>query len=275
MVGSIGVVASNQLTQEYTRILSQSNVAYSGVRPSYINQLKQDTLIKSLKQDGSWNLIDVLYILANDESTGNFALLNWTNPSLYSLIKVNSPGFIPSRGYTGGTGILLSSSWAPSNGVNFQQNNASFGGMLYNTPNTAGSALIGTNGTAGTSNVYMVPRTTSTYRTTLNNTTLNGFGTPQTPQNPMARRVLGAFRSQSTNYDQFYPSSSTADGINIATATSITRVTQQVNILSALQNSARLSGGINTASMAWFGGYEIRNRLTTFTSSMTTYINSI
>jgi hypothetical protein len=275
MVGTIGTVASNQLTQEYTRILSQSNVALSGVRPSYINQLKQDTLIKSLKQDGSWNFIDVLYILANDDATGNFALLNWANPSLYSLTRVNSPTFISNRGYVGGTFILLSSSWAPSNGVNFQQNSASFGGMIYNTPDTAGSALIGTNGTAGTSNVYMVPRTTSTYRTTLNNTALNGFLTPQTPQNPMARRVLGAFRSQSTNYDQFYPSSSTVDGINIATATSTTRVTQQVNILSALQNGTRLFGGTNTASMAWFGGYEIRNRLTTFTSSMTTYINSI
>lgn len=271
MIGSIGVVASNQLTQEYTTILSQSNVVGYD-RPSYVNQLKQDTLVRSLKQDGSWNLIDVLYILANDESTGNFALLNWTNPSLYSLIKVNSPGFIPSRGYTGGTNIFLSSSWAPSNGVNFQQNSASFGGMIYNTPSTAGNALIGTNGTVGTSNVYMVPRSAATYRTTLNNTTLTGFSTPQ---NFMARRVLGAFRSQSTNYDQFYPSSSTADGINIATATSTTRVTQQVNILSALQNGTRLFGGTNTASMAWFGGYEIRNKLTTFTSSMTTYINSI
>ena len=269
----IGTVASNQLTQEYTTILSQSNVAYSGVRPSYVNQLKQDTLVRSLKQDGSWNFIDVLYILANDEATGDFALLNWTNPSLYSLIKVNSPGFISNRGYTSaGSSGFLSSSWAPSNGVNFLQNSASFGGIIYNTPSTAGNALIGTNGTAGTSNVYMVPRTAATYRTTLNNTTLNSF---TAPQNFMARRVLGAFRSQSTNYDQFYPSSSTVDGINIATATSTTRVTQQVNILSALQNGTRLFGGTNTASMAWFGGYEIRNRLTTFTSSMTTYINSI
>ena len=273
MVGTIGTVASNQLTQEYITILSQSNVAYSGVRPSYINQLKQDTLVRSLKQDGSWNFIDVLYILANDEATGNFALLNWTNPSLYSLIKVNSPGFISNRGYTSaGTTAFLSSSWAPSNGVNFQQNSASFGGMLYNTPNTAGSALIGTNGTAQ-SQVYMLPRVVSTYRTTLNNATSNAS---TVPQNFMARRVLGVFRSSSTSYEQFYPSSSTANGFIIPnlSLTSTTRTTQQINILSAY-TTTRLSGGTNTASMAWFGGYEIRNRLTTFTSSMTTYINSI
>ena len=275
MVGTIGTVASNQLTQEYTRILSQSNVALSGVRPSYINQLKQDRLVRSLKQDGSWNFIDVLYILANDEGTGNFALLNWVNPSLYSLTRINSPGFISNRGYTSaGTTAFLSSSWAPSNGVNFQQNSASFGGMIYNTPDTTGSALIGTNG-AAQSQVYMIPRAASSYRTTLNNATLNSFNVPQSPQNFMARRVLGAFRSQSANYDQFYASSSTLNGINVPTAASTTRTAQQINILSALQTATRLYGGTNTASMAWFGGYEIRNRLTTFTSSMTTYINSI
>ena len=271
MISTIGTIASNQLTQEYTTILSQSNVAgYS--RPSYINQLKQDTLIRSLKQDGSWNFIDVLYILANDESSGNFALLNWTDPSRYSLTRINSPGFISNRGYTSaGTTAFLSSSWAPSNGVYFLQNSASFGGMIYNTPDTAGSALIGTNG-AAQSQVYMIPRAVSSYRTTLNNTTLNSFNVPQ---NFMARRVLGAFRSQSANYDQFYASSSTLNGVNVVTAASTTRTTQQINILSTLQTATRLYGGTNTASMAWFGGYEIRNRLTTFTSSMTTYINSI
>ncbi len=272
MVGTIGTVASNQLTQEYTTILSQSNVAYSGVRPSYVNQLKQDTLIRSLKQDGSWNFIDVLYILANDDASGNFALLNWTNPSLYSLIKVNSPGFISNRGYTSaGSSGFLSSSWAPSNGVNFLQNSASFGGMVYNTPSATVNALIGTSGSAH-SQVLIIPRQASTYRTSLNNGAFNAF---TAPQNFMARRVIGAFRSSSTNYEQFYPSSSTVDGFNVQAVASTTRTTQQINILSAVQTTTRIFGVTNTASMAWFGGYEIRNRLTTFTSSMTTYINSI
>ena len=271
MVGTIGTVASNQLTQEYTAILSQSNVALSGVRPSYVNQLKQDTLVRSLKQDGSWNFIDVLYILANDDATGNFALLNWVNPSLYSLTRINSPGFISNRGYTGGTNILLSSSWAPSNGVNFQQNSASFGGMIYSPPSATANALVGTSGLAH-SQVLMIPRQALTYRTSLNNGAFNSFNPPQ---NFMARRVLGVFRSSSINYEQFYPSSSIVDGFNVQTAASTTPTTQQINILSAVQTSTRVFGVTNTASMAWFGGYEIRNRLTTFTSSMTTYINSI
>jgi hypothetical protein len=271
----IGTVASNQLTQEYTRILSQSNVALSGVRPTYVNQLKQDTLVRSLKQDGSWNLIDVLYIFANDESTGNFALLNWTNPSLYSLTKINSPVFFANRGYSSVSSTnYLSSSWAPSNGVNFQQNSASIGGMVYNTPTSnSSSALLGANG-ASQNAVFLVPRTVSTYRTSLNTAVLNST---TIPQNFMARRVIGAFRSQSVNYDQFYPSSSTVDAFIRPTTnmTSSTLSTQQVNILSANQNGTRLYGGDLTASMAWFGGYGIANRLTTFTGSMTTYINSI
>lgn len=270
----IGTVASNQLTQEYTRILSQSNVALSGVRPTYVNQLKQDRLVKSLKQDGSWNLIDVLYIFANDESTGNFALLNWTNPSLYSLTKINSPVFFTNRGYSSALSTnYLSSSWAPSNGVNFQQNSASMGGMVYTTPGANSSALIGTNG-ATQNAVFLVPRTVSTYRTSLNVATLNST---VIPQNFMARRVIGAFRSQSLNYDQFYPSSSTVDAFirPLTNMTSSARTTQQINILSANQNGTRLYGGDLTASMAWFGGYEIVNRLATFTGSMTTYINSI
>jgi hypothetical protein len=270
MISTIGTIASNQLTQEYTTILSQSNVAgYS--RPSYINQLKQDTLIRSLKQNGSWNLMDVMYIFANDESTGNFSLLNWITPSLYGLIKINTPTFFSNAGWGGGTNILLSSSWSPSIGVNFQQDNASFGGMVFNTPDTAGSALIGTTGTAH-SNIYMVPRNAATYRTSLNNGALNSFAIPQ---NFMAKKVLGAFRSSSTAYDQFYPSSSTVNAINIQAVASTTRTTQQLNILSAVQLTTRLYGGTNTASMFWAGGYGIRDRLTTFTGSMTTYINSL
>jgi len=272
MISTIGTIASNQLTQEYTTILSQSNVALSGVRPSYINQLKQDTLIRSLKQDGSWNFIDVLYILANDDTTGNFALLNWINPSLYSLTKISSPGFISNRGYTSaGSTAFLSSSWAPSNGVKFEQNSASFGGMVFNTPDTTGGALIGTNG--GThSNIFLAPRTVSSYRTSLNNATRQAFNVPQ---NFMAKKVLGVFRSSSTAYDQFYPSSSTVNAINIQAVASTTLTTQQLNILSANSLGTRLYGANNTASMFWAGGYEIRNRLTTFTSSMTTYIDSI
>jgi hypothetical protein len=263
----IGTVASNQLTQEYTRILSQSNVTLSGVRPTYVNQLRQDNLVRSLKQDGSWNLIDVLYIFANDESTGN--------PSLYSLTKINSPVFFSNRGYSSANSTnYLSSSWAPSNGVNFQQNSASIGGMVYNTPTAnSSSALIGANG-ATQNAVFLVPRTVSTYRTSLNTAVLNST---TIPQNFMARRVIGAFRSQSVNYDQFYPSSSTVDAFIRPTTnmTSSTLSTQQINILSANQNGTRLYGGDLTASMAWFGGYGIVNRLATFTGSMTTYINSI
>jgi hypothetical protein len=274
MISTIGTIASNQLTQEYTTILSQSNVALSGVRPSYVNQLKQDTLIRSLKQDGSWNFIDVLYILANDESSGNFALLNWTDPSRYSLTRISSPGFISNRGYTSaGSTAFLSSSWAPSDGVKFEQNSASFGGMIYNNGEntTPVGTLIGTNG--GTqSNIFMTPRQASTYRTTLNNSTSNNT---TIPQNFMARKVLGVFRSQSINYEQFYPSSSTVNSFTVVTAASTTRTTQQLNILSGGQGTLRLFGNTNTASMFWAGGYEIRNRLTTFTSSMTTYIDSI
>ena len=275
MIGTIGVVASNQLTQEYTTILSQSNVALSGVRPTYVNQLKQDKLVRDLKQDGSWNEIDVLYIFANDESNGNFALLNWINPSLYSLTKINSPEFYPNRGYGSVNSTnFLSSSWGPSNGVKFQQNNASFGGMIYDTPGTAGSPLIGLQqpAVAAQSPVYLVPRNASTFRTTLNSATRNATSVPQ---NFMARKVLGAFRSASANYEQFYPSSSVVNSFTTVSATSATRSTLKVNILSANDLANRLYGGTNTASMAWFGGYEIRNKLTTFTSSMMTYINSI
>jgi hypothetical protein len=215
--------------------------------------------------------MDVMYIFANDESTGNFSLLNWINPSIYTIIKINTPIFFSNAGWGGGANILLSSSWSPSIGNNFQQDNASFGGMVFNTPDATGGALIGTNG--GThSNIFLAPRTVNSYRTSLNNATRQAFNIPQ---NFMAKKVLGAFRSSSTAYDQFYPSSSTVNAINIQAVVSTTPTTQQLNILSANSLGTRLYGANNTASMFWAGGYEIRNRLTTFTSSMTTYIDSI
>jgi hypothetical protein len=188
------------------------------------------------------------------------------------LTRVSSPGFISNRGYISAGSGFLSSSWAPSNGVKFEQNSASFGGMIYNNADASAGALIGTSGGAQ-SQVYMLPRVALTYRTTLNNGTSNAT---TIPQNFMARRVLGVFRSSSTSYEQFYPSSSTVNGFNIpiTNMTSSAKTTQQINILSTYV-AARSFGGTLTASMFWAGGYEIRNRLTTFTSSMTTYIDSI
>lgn len=117
-----------------------------------------NSLIKRLKNDGTWNLIDVLWVMASHDQQA--ARLNWKSPGNFTLTEVNTPTWTANQGYTGdGASTYLNTSWdASNNGVNYTQNSASKGAYIRTNSQEAGFAL----GALGAANgSHIVPRNAS------------------------------------------------------------------------------------------------------------------
>lgn len=84
------------------------------------------TLINGLVADGTWALLDALWVPATQDSTT--ALLNLLSAS-FALTLVNSPTFTANQGFAGnGTSSYMNTNFVPStNGVQYTLNSASYG----------------------------------------------------------------------------------------------------------------------------------------------------
>jgi hypothetical protein len=161
--------------------------------PTIEQQNLQNTLLLNMKADGVWDKLDVFYNFANNGSVG-FATINWKSPSLYLASPTNNPTFTFNVGFTGvGTGFI-NTNFAPTNGVQYQQNNASRYLYLHTANGTgvldglnllAGNGITRNNTTAqringpvvssfdysATREMKSIHRTSSTSTTLINGTT--------------------------------------------------------------------------------------------------------
>lgn len=110
---------------DYQAVLTRAT-ALGYTLPSAAQQIKQNQLVLDLKAAGIWSKLDVFYNFYNDGSK-EFATLNWKAPSSYQATLINSPTFTSNQGFTGnGTTSYINTNFNPAtNGVNFQNNNAS------------------------------------------------------------------------------------------------------------------------------------------------------
>jgi len=134
------------------RELDTSTVAVvntASVKPSTQRKVTMDNLVRGLKATGIWNSLDLLYVLANENTS--VALLNWKNPSTFAPTPTNSPVFEANRGYTGnGSSSYLATTWNFStNAVQFTQNSAMIG-VWNRTPTPLTTGAIGTDTTLKT-----------------------------------------------------------------------------------------------------------------------------
>jgi len=106
---------------------SSAIFAAMGTTPPYARKVLIDNLVKGLKDDGVWTLLDFFYILAAHAE--NSSLLNWINPGTFDATNVSSTAFEVDRGYTGdGAADYLNSNYNPNtDGINLSLNSASFG----------------------------------------------------------------------------------------------------------------------------------------------------
>lgn len=112
------------LDADYYAVLSRgTTLGYT--LPDATLQGKQNATVLSFKSAGIWSKLDVLYIMATNNS--NMATLNFKNPSAHQLTLVNSPTFTANQGFKGNASTsYLNTNFNPAtSGVQYTLNNAS------------------------------------------------------------------------------------------------------------------------------------------------------
>jgi hypothetical protein len=112
------------LDADYASVLSRgTTLGYT--LPDATLQGKQNATVLSFKSAGIWSKLDVLYIMATNNS--NMATLNFKNPSAHQLTLVNSPTFTANQGFKGNASTsYLNTNFNPAtSGVQYTLNNAS------------------------------------------------------------------------------------------------------------------------------------------------------
>jgi len=106
---------------------AQDIIDNMSVTPSDARQIIINDLVVQLKDDGNWDKLDTLWVMAaHDSQAGR---LDWKDPSGTLLTRINTPTFTADQGYLGdGSTSYLETGWnAQTQSVNFTQNDASFG----------------------------------------------------------------------------------------------------------------------------------------------------
>lgn len=111
------------------------------IDPDEDRKVAIDTLVRGLKTDGNWNLIDALWFPASH--TEQAGKLNWKNPALHLLNPIGSPVHTVDRGYDfdASTQYLRTNYTPDVDGVNYTLDDASFG--FYSGDNSFGGYAMG------------------------------------------------------------------------------------------------------------------------------------
>lgn len=117
--------------------LDPDTIAYISLfspKPSQFFTLAVNKLVISLKASGNWSKLDRFWIFAVENEAN--AVYSLVNPSSTPAVKVGSPTFVASVGYTGvsNTGYLRSNFIPSSSGVNYVLNSACHG--MYSRTNS-------------------------------------------------------------------------------------------------------------------------------------------
>lgn len=121
---------------------ARAYISYLTTTPSVARQNIINTLVKQLKGDGNWSLIDRLWLHASESKQA--ATISLVNPSSTACTEVNSPAWVADQGYTGdGATSYLNTNYNPAtNAVNYTQNNGSI--LSYTRSDIAeGGVLMG------------------------------------------------------------------------------------------------------------------------------------
>lgn len=127
------------INAEYQAVLD--NATGEGfVLPSASQQVHQNTLVTDLKSAGVWDLLEGLWVYANDASTADFATYNWINANatratINNAIAHGDDGFTSASGTVGS---IDTNHVAGSSGL-FTNTSASFGvysNTAFNTTTT-------------------------------------------------------------------------------------------------------------------------------------------
>jgi hypothetical protein len=236
------------------------------------------TMICGMVADGDFASLDVIYILATQNSAT--ALLNLTSSS-FALTPQNSPTFTADQGYTGdGATSWLNTNWAPAtNGVNYTLNSASFGAyILTNRTGASGNtSILGSFSSSFTDETFFRPN-------------VDGAGTNFVSFNANTGVSIGA--AVVTSQGSWIASRVSSSAVNLYRNGNITPLgtgttaSGTISLISmALLGINNNNGGVNSPSTdqlaaAFFGGalsaasqQRISNRINAYMSGLATPVN--
>ena len=134
---------------------SEAIFAAMGTQPSDARKRIIDNLVRGLKDDGIWDILDFLYVLAAHAE--NSSLINWLNPGTFDATNVHSTAYTVDQGYTGdGANDYLNTNYNPNtDGINYLQDDASAGVYVMTNVDEAARDFGGNDGANFT---YILPR---------------------------------------------------------------------------------------------------------------------
>jgi len=109
------------------------------ILPSIQYIIAVNTLIRQLKIDGNWALLDRFWVFATEQQQN--ARVSLVNPTSTNITEVNTPTWTKNSGYTGnGTSSYLNTNFnAFSQGINYTLNNSCFGIYATSVVNSNGA----------------------------------------------------------------------------------------------------------------------------------------
>jgi hypothetical protein len=221
--------------------------------PSSGQQTLQNQLVVDLKDGGIWSKLDTFGVFATDGDS-DFALIDWKRLSDYTA--VNSPTFTTNEGFTGnGTSSYIDTNWNPNTqGVNYTQNDACFGGWRLNNINNPASRFMG-----ATITISMRDDNNVVHR-------INGSGNASSSLNGagIGLRVLN--RTNSTDIQMIVDNT-----LQTSTQTSVTPPSSNLHLLSRGDGSSFSLSQIATA----LAGANLVTESTDLYNALNTYITSI
>src|SRR5690606_2413927 len=135
---------SGKIIPEYQDIIDFA-LSIAATIPSFDVMALDQAFIRTLKNTGIWERLDVLYPFATDGDKA-FAVINWQDPSSFILTNNNSARFTAKAGFTGnGSDMYLSSPFSFDSAACYSRNSASFG--YYKSSNNNTLADLSSDGT--------------------------------------------------------------------------------------------------------------------------------
>jgi hypothetical protein len=221
--------------------------------PSAGQRTLQNQLVVDLKAGGIWSKLDTFAVFATDGDS-DYALIDWKRLSDYTAF--NSPTFTTNEGFTGnGTSSYINTNWNPNTqGVNYTQNDACFGGWRLNNINNPASRFMG-----ATITISMRDDNNVVHR-------INGSGNASSSLNGagIGLRVLN--RTNSTDIQMIVDNT-----LQTSTQTSVTPPSSNLHLLSRGDGSSFSLSQIATA----LAGANLVTESTDLYNALNTYITSI
>ena len=128
------VLKSQDNIEIYSEFYPEYKTVYDAftTKPDDDTVLAQETMVKSLDENGVWDKLDALWVFAGHTNDDGESQINWKNPGTYDATLSNSPSFSAFSGFlTNGTTSYIRTNWIPSDGVNYSLYSAS--AFVYST----------------------------------------------------------------------------------------------------------------------------------------------